>query len=252
MESPLILKANAGFYSLPFFEAMGFRALFTTRFFDMALLDKKDKKEISRYEEAFKKIGVLSKTLVCPLQVHEAAVAVVRGKDKGRGMYYRSDAVGATDALVTNARKIKIGVRTADCLPVFIGAPCRRAIAIVHAGWRGMRQKIIVRTIEKMVKEFSVDPEELYFALGPALRSCCYEVGSEFLGFFPESVNKKSGAYHFDLILEARRQIAGARVPSAHVLDSRICTSCMNHEFFSYRREGLKAGRMLSVIEMVR
>jgi len=251
MTSSLILKANPGFYSLPLFEPMGIRAIFTTRFFDMALLEKKDKKAVSRRKEAFKKIGVLSKTLVCPLQVHEAAIAVVRQKDAGRGMYYRSDAVEATDALLTNVKKLKIGVRTADCLPVFIVDPHQRAIAIVHAGWRGMRQKIIVRTIEKMVKEFSVDPKYLYLAFGPALRSCCYEVGKEFLKVFPESVDERSGKYYFDLILEAKRQIVQAGILSAHVLDSGICTSCVNHEFFSYRKEGLVAGRMLSALEIV-
>jgi YfiH family protein len=251
MSSSLILKINEGFYSLPIFETMGIRAIFTTRFLDMALLVKKDKKAEVLRNQAFKKMGVPLKTLVCPLQVHEAGIAVVREKDKGRGMYYRGDAMDATDALVTDIKKLKIGVRTADCLPVFIGDPYQRSIAIVHAGWRGINQKIIVRTIERMVKEFLVDPKDLYFAFGPALRSCCYEVGKEFLEIFPESIDEKSGKYYFDLILEARRQITGAGVPSTHILDSRICTSCANHEFFSYRREGLAAGRMLSFIEIM-
>src|SRR5579875_3695024 len=88
------------------------------------------------------------------------------------------------DALVTDEIGKSIGVRTADCVPILL-LDCRhRAIAAVHAGWRGTAAAIVKFTIEKMKDDFDTAPADIYAALGPCIRDCCYEVGPDVVGHF--------------------------------------------------------------------
>ena len=251
MAIPLILKKHKGFYTIPLCETLGARALFTTRLWNIELLDKKDSRQEACRKQAYKKLNISWRSLVCPSQVHEDNVALVDEGDGGSGSCYRFNAIPETDALITDKNNLPIGIRTADCLPIFIVDPERKAVALIHAGWKSLRKRIVQKTLQRMKDEFSVRMGNLFFALGPALRSCCYEVGKEFLVYFPGSVFKKNQKLYFDIIQEARIQIAGCGVAQGHIHDSGLCTSCLNHEFFSFRKEGIKAGRSLSTIEIL-
>ncbi|MGH9355473.1 MAG: laccase domain-containing protein, partial [Terriglobia bacterium] len=85
----------------------------------------------------------------------------------------------AGDALLTNEPGILLTVRAADCLPVVIADPKRRVIACVHAGWRGLLKRIVEKSVGEMRRIYGCEPRDLLAALGPSIRSCCYEVGPE-------------------------------------------------------------------------
>lgn len=223
--------------------------------------------------------------LVRSSQVHGNAVVVVNGSHRGRGASQSRNAIQETDALVTGQTGLPIAVLTADCLPVFLADPHRRAVAIVHAGWRGLHQKIITKAVGVLAKEFSVFPEELCAALGPAIRSCCYEVGEEFKGHFKNNISTRSsrfsgglhtprpisrsfqsadkgwplghsaqnysGGLHFDMPAAAVDEMRSCGISESRIFDSGLCTSCLNDEFFSFRRESQGAGRSMSVIEII-
>src|SRR5713226_5378466 len=95
------------------------------------------------------------------------------------------------DASATNRSGLLLGVQTADCVPILLVDPKERAIAAVHAGWRGTLQRIVVKTIGRMHMQFGTDPADLLAAIGPSIGGCCYEVGTEvatqFLSQFPEA-----------------------------------------------------------------
>ena len=110
------------------------------------------------------------------------------------------------------------------------------------------RKDILAKTIRLMCKEFKGRPEYLQVAFGPAIRSCCYEVGSEFKHFFSGGLIERDGRYYLDLLGINKRQILDSGVKEANIFDSGICTFCKNEDFFSYRKEGKSCGRIMSVI----
>ena len=196
-------------------------------------------------------LGIDYQNLVCGQQVHGNAVAYVEGKDIGRGALSYDSAIAHTDALITDRRHIPLAIFTADCLSVFLHDPLTPAIGLVHAGWRSTKAEITLRAIELMQEKFNTSAKDLSVAFGPALRTCCYEVGEEFQDFFPQGILRKNNRYYLDLVEINKQQALTTGVTSQNIFDGQICTSCRNHEFFSYRRESKNCGRMMSVVMLL-
>jgi YfiH family protein len=249
MSLPLVLKKADGFYNISLLEAAGFRAFFTTRRFDMAFEPVCRGRRFLR-KDAYQKIGLDASRLVSPLQVHGDSIRIVGPKDRGKGAYERLTAVQETDALMTNEPHLPIAILTADCLPVFMADTNKRAICLVHAGWKGVHKKIVVKAIRQMVATFQTALSDLTVVLGPALRPCCYEVGRAFTNLFPEATVLRGDRFYFDMAAAVAGQLLKCGVTNSQVYDTHLCTSCLNQEFFSYRREGEDAGRSMSVLEI--
>jgi len=155
------------------------------------------------------------------------------------------------DALVTDQIGLSIGIRTADCVPILL-LDCRnRAVAAVHAGWRGTAGEIAKCTVEKMSRDFETSPSDLHAAIGPCIRACCYEVGAEvarqFASVFPEW-EPDARSRNLDLAEANRRHMQAAGIPAERIFDSCLCTTCQAAQFFSYRREPENPGRMVAAI----
>ncbi len=150
--------------------------------------------------------------------------------------------VGEGDALVATEPGVTVSIRTADCLPILLVDPDRGVVAAVHAGWRGTAARVVAQAVEKM----GARPEDLYAAIGPGIGKCCYEVGTEVAVQLGETE-----AGRVDLAEHNRRQLTslGVRGDRTDVLG--LCTFCDADQFWSYRREGARAGRMISFIERV-
>ena len=181
------------------------------------------------------------------------------------------------DASVTNQPGLLLGVQTADCVPILLVDPRRRVVAAVHAGWRGTLQRIVMKAIGKMQMEFATKPVDLLAALGPAIGGCCYEVGTEvasaFLARFPKAAEwfdelrtgdepdplqwltmmppghqPPAKNVYLDLRKANRAQLLDAGLSAKNIFVSDLCTACRRDLFFSYRKEGARSGRLLSVI----
>jgi YfiH family protein len=151
------------------------------------------------------------------------------------------------DAYVTREKNLPIAIRTADCVPVFIYDPDHRAIGLAHAGWKGTHQSIASKTVQRMQEKYATRPSGLKIILGPSIRSCCYQVGQEFQDHFPSHVKMKNGHLYLDVAAVNREQLLQAGVRPENILDSGVCTCC-NKDYFSFRRDGVKAGRMISLM----
>src|SRR5205814_3314750 len=88
------------------------------------------------------------------------------------------------DASTTNRPGVLLAVQTADCVPILLVDPKNRAIAAVHAGWRGTLQRIVTKAIGKMQMQFRTKPGNLLAVIGPSIGGCCYEVGTEIASEF--------------------------------------------------------------------
>jgi YfiH family protein len=181
------------------------------------------------------------------------------------------------DASATNRPGLLLGVQTADCVPILLVDPKKRAVAAVHAGWRGTLARIVVKAIGQMQMQFKSNPSDLLAALGPSIGGCCYEVGTEvatrFLSQFPEApewfdefrtgdepnpvqwLNMMPPGHQpppknvlLDLRKANRAQLLGAGLRAPNIFVSDLCTACRRDLLFSYRKEGPQSGRLMSVI----
>lgn len=195
-------------------------------------------------------LGLEYRDLVCAKQIHADRVAYVAEKDRGRGALSYETSVADTDAFVTDKKNVPLAIFTADCLSIFLHDVKNPAIGLIHAGWRSTKENISAKTITLMQERFSSRPQDLCVNFGPCIRSCCYEVGSDFKEIFPSGVAQRNDRYYLDLIAINKEQLLGLGVKKNNMSDSEVCTCCLNKEFFSYRREGQACGRMMSVAMM--
>jgi purine-nucleoside/S-methyl-5'-thioadenosine phosphorylase / adenosine deaminase len=174
-------------------------------------------------------------------QVHSDIVLSVDG---------RRGCAGEGDAMLTQSPGAALGVKTADCLPILLADPEHRAVAAIHAGWRGTVKGIAAKTVAEMRRAFGSSPETLIAAIGPGIGACCFEVGPEvareFRGLFPERMDLDRRV-RIDLVEANRRQLVSAGVLEGHIDTGAPCTACAPDEFHSFRRDRERAGRMMSV-----
>jgi polyphenol oxidase len=150
---------------------------------------------------------------------------------------------GEGDALVSNRPGVDLAIRTADCLPILVADPKRRAVAAIHAGWRGVVSEIVPMAVDRLTREFGSDPRDLLVAIGPGIGVCCFEVGPEVAAQF-----QLSGRTHVDLVETTCRQLGRNGVRLGQISAARQCTACDQELFESYRRDKTEAGRMTAVI----
>jgi len=176
-------------------------------------------------------------------QIHSNVAIYADGLRRGR--------IGEGDALLTDVPGALAGVRTADCVPILIVDAPNRAVAAVHAGWRGTVDAVAAKTVAAMGTRFGSDPGELAAVIGPAIGDCCYEVGPEVAAHFDEvflSRPNAAGSKHLDLHEANRQQLLSAGLQRDRVWACLLCTRCLAEEFLSWRRDREGAGRMVSAV----
>jgi YfiH family protein len=165
----------------------------------------------------------------------------------------RPGCLGDGDALISNQPGITLSVRTADCLPILMADKHNRAVAAVHAGWRGTLLEIVPKTIQAMEKQFQTRPEDLVIAIGPGIGPCCFEVGPEvairFSKLFPERQDLDERT-KIDLVETNRRLLGRNDGRMGQIAASGLCSYCQADLFHSFRRDGEVAGRMVSTIRL--
>lgn len=156
------------------------------------------------------------------------------------------------DYLITN-KAIALGVLTADCLPIVMYDKVHHVLALVHAGWRGSVQEIAIKTLKHMERVFGTQPAHLCVLFGPCAKTCCYTVTEEFkdhiapFAWADRTMQKIGTDYHFDLPLFNALQLEKVGIKSEAIsLSYNVCTIC-NTNFFSHRRQGVEAGRQMTV-----
>ena len=145
-----------------------------------------------------------------------------------------------------------LAIETADCLPVLIVDPVRRWVAAAHAGWRGTVARVSQAAARALVVQGS-DPGDLLVALGPSIGACCYEVGPE----VEEALGPDGGSFfvagnpgkkRLNVAAANRAQLLEMGVKAKNLDLVELCTRCREDLFFSYRRDGANAGRMISLV----
>jgi hypothetical protein len=199
-------------------------------------------------------LGVSDWTLVTAAQIHSADVRLVN--DHADALLAPSEC----DALTAKLPQTLLAVQTADCMPILLADQRSRAVAAIHAGWRGTLAGIVARTLERMQHAYDTQPRDVLAAFGPTIQAVNFEVGLEVIEqfeaaypFAAEAISQRqtNGKAHLDLAFINRQLLIGLGVPAEQIFDCGLCTVARNDLFFSYRKElGVTKpiGRMMGVI----
>jgi polyphenol oxidase len=233
-------------------------------------------------EKFFHAIGASKMRVVALRQIHSDVVrAIARVIDSADEPSIARGAFSQGDALITRQPGVLLVVQIADCIPILLADPKRRAIAAIHSGWRGTVRRIAGKALGRMQMEFGTKPEDVVAALGPGIGQSCYEVGTEvaaeFHAQFPYARDWFEGPFdqladsdndpnwlpwltmkppghappsprvHLDLIAANRAILEAAGIPARNISPSGLCTACRSDLFFSFRKERI-TGRMMAVI----
>jgi YfiH family protein len=156
------------------------------------------------------------------------------------------------DAMITDIPNQFLGIRTADCIPIFVVDRRRRVIAAIHAGRQGTALGITKKVLKKMKEEWNCSEKDLLITLGPSIGPCCYEIDEKvFLKEWePFSIDKGMGKWMVDLARINMAQLEEEGIKEDQISWIDLCTRCHTDLFFSYRGEG-QTGRQLSFIGIV-
>jgi copper oxidase (laccase) domain-containing protein len=172
------------------------------------------------HREARRLLGLESLSFLTAEQVHGNAVAVIEENQS-----LPAGPVPGVDGLLTRRADVCLGIYVADCCAVYLVDPVQRVIGLVHAGKKGAELGIVPVAIETMVRRFGVRPEDLLVQLSPCIRVPHYEVD------FPAQI-----------IAQCRALGVG------QVEDCGACTAADPVNYYSYRREKGRTGRMLALL----
>ena len=194
-------------------------------------------------------LGLDAFRLVTAEQVHGERLAVVTVADAGRGARVTGGAgpIPEVDAMITSAKDLPLMMMYADCVPVVLVARGpRRAVAVVHAGWRGALSRLPAKAAACLAETAGCPASDLMAYVGPHICERCYEVGedvaSSFEDEFPNtspSVSIRSAPPRVDLGAAVVSALADAGLRPERVIGLGMCTNENLSLFYSYRAEGV-------------
>ena len=197
------------------------------------------------------------RTAVTAQQVHKDKIALVRKEDKDKGAFKYSKGIGQTDALITDIPGIPLLMCYADCVPIFILDPIKKAIALIHSGRKGTELELTLKTLFKMKKIFETNPCSCLAAIFPSIGPCCYSIKEEnkiddyWLNQVEYNIEpislKNKGVRRLDLRKANNVQLIKAGLLKKNIFVNEICTADHPELFFSYRRDKGNTGRMAAI-----
>jgi purine-nucleoside/S-methyl-5'-thioadenosine phosphorylase / adenosine deaminase len=183
-------------------------------------------------------VGIGDEPLTTAGAVHGSTVARV---DEPK------DVVQGVDGLVTNRRGVALFATYADCYPIVLWDPVKRAVGLAHAGWRGTVAAVAKAAVKAMHDEYGSAPENIRAGIGPGICGRCYEVGSDVASRFgAKFVTPAGDRFVLDLAAANKSQLEEAGVSAVHVLG--LCTK--ETDFLpSHRRtpDGTRFGAIVAI-----
>ena len=208
-------------------------------------------KAVEDYKELCKSIGCDYKNLVKTNQSHTDNIKVVENKIEKDKPDFNKEEYNNTDGLITNKKNLILSTTNADCILLMFFDPVKKVIANVHSGWRGTIQRISVKTVEKMKKEFDSKPEDIICLICPSIRKCHFEVENDVKSLFEEEfkdlgkenldkiIEKKipNKKWNIDTVLINQIILENEGLKKENIIDSKICSVCNSDIIHSYRAE---------------
>ncbi len=210
---------------------------------------------IKNYKTICNELNIDYKNIVRPYQTHTNNVKEL-GEDFGIFLDENKD----IDGFITNKRNKILSLTYADCTPIYLFDPVKKAIGNIHSGWQGTVKKIAKKSIEKMIQVYNSNPENIICVIGPTIRRCHFEVEDDvkdiFLKEFEDikdiitkgEIKESKQKYYIDTVKINKRMLMEMGICEENIIDCGICSVCNSELIHSYRKEGKTAGRNTALI----
>ncbi len=180
-------------------------------------------------------------------QVHSNRILLARFRGDG-------EPLPQADGVVTDSPEFTLCMRFADCVPILLYDPSRRAGGIAHAGWKGTVAKVAASAVEALHVNFGSRPEDILAGIGPSIGPDHYAVGKDVAdavrsAFGPaaeEWLSRRGNAVHLDLWAANEFTLRQSGVKKIEL--AGICTACHTEDWFSHRAEHGRTGRFGALI----
>jgi len=153
------------------------------------------------------------------------------------------------DAIITNRKTVTLFMRFADCVPILLYDPIHKVIGLVHAGWKGTINGVVMSAVEAMSTKYQSNPRDILAGIGPSIGPHHYEIGEVVAGLVEQAFGSEAdgllittnGKSHFDLW--SANALLLARSGVKEIEQSGICTACHLNDWYSHRAEKGRTGR---------
>lgn len=221
-------------------------------------------KAIDSYKKICKSLEIDYKNIVKTNQEHTDNIQIVNKKINKEFMDINLDEYKSTDGMMTKQKKLTLSTTNADCILLLFFDPVTRTIANVHSGWRGTLQRISIKTVEKMQKEFGCKPENIICCISPSIRKCHFEVDKDVKQEFEKEFKdiniansedimekqKNKEKWNIDTVLINKIILKQKGLKSENIIDSKICSVCNSELVHSYRVEKQGYGLSTALISL--
>ena len=153
------------------------------------------------------------------------------------------------DGVFTSNPRVVCVIKVADCMPIFFAHQSKPFYGVVHAGWKGLTKGILKGT-PTFFTENKLQLNEIDIYIGPSIQKCCFEVSKDIIDKFPSwSIRpKRSGKFMVNLQKIAFEELRSIGFGKKRIKINSDCSFCKKNNYYSYRRDGGKTGRMVGII----
>lgn len=191
-------------------------------------------------------------------QTHSDHITHINAKDKGKGLYRKEDAVANNDAFICTEPDICPVVFSADCVPIILFDPINSYTAVIHSGWRGTLNEILLKTISKL-NQLGSNSSDIICCNGPSAGPCCYEVKDDVFQLFNDKyphlheliLTPFNNQWKLNLWELLKYQALSSGILQKNIEISEICTMCNLSLFHSARIHKDKSGRNATGIYLI-
>lgn len=243
--------------------SLGIERNFRTARANKQKLEKKEyEKNMQDYKDLVNAIETDYTHLVKPNQDHTDEIKLIEKKINKNEPDFNLEEYSQTDGMITKNKNLMLVTTNADCILLLFFDPIKKAIGNTHSGWKGTLQRISVKTVEKMKKEFGSNPEDIICCICPSIRKCHFEVEKDVKDLFEkefrdlnnlnEIIEEKipNEKWNIDTVLINKIILEKAGLKPENIIDSGICSMCNSDLVHSRRAEKEEYGLCTALIEL--
>ena len=203
---------------------------FSKKFFVQRNIDRLDFSLFKEYDQ---------KQFLIPKQTHSKNIVFSNNPGK----------IDNCDGVFTSNPRVVCVIKVADCMPIFFAHKSGPYYGVVHAGWKGLTKGILKGT-STFIKSHKLKLNEIDIYIGPSIQKCCFEVSKDIIDKFPLwSIRpKRSGKFMVNLQKIAFEDLRSIGFEKKRIKINSDCSFCKKNNYYSYRRDGEKTGRMIGTI----